>query len=75
MHASTGGAHLRGVMTCVRINVASNRWICAGVGERGTSIVINWAGDRQLDSALTQVGLTTDGSNTFDGGEMNICYL
>lgn len=58
----------------VLTNLTGNTWMGQGSGLQGTRTVIV-AGSKTLASALTQVRITTsNGTDTFDAGTINILY-
>jgi hypothetical protein len=57
-------------------NITGNVWICSGmvnmrVGVTGICLV---SGTKTLSATLDRVRITRSGSNTFDAGQVNICY-
>jgi hypothetical protein len=54
----------------------SNRWVCSGVlGNTGNTITHTLGGAKELSDTLTQVRITTtNGTDTFDAGTINIMY-
>lgn len=58
------------------IVTASNLWACAGVlALSNSAAVFNVAGTKALSATLTTVRLTTtNGTDTFDGGTINVQY-
>ncbi len=66
-----------GVMTLVLASEANDVWVMTSTVARddGTATVFNSAGRKGLDTALTQLKLTTfNGTDTFDEGAINIMY-
>lgn len=56
-------------------NITGNYWICSYAGKNTTAIVCVGGGSKQLSATLNSVRVTTTGgSNTFDGGQINILY-
>ena len=56
-------------------NFNSNVWVAQGVLGQSNVVAASYtAGSKSLASALTQVRFTTDGTDTFDAGSINILY-
>jgi hypothetical protein len=79
-HITNSVAHsaarlLYGVITLTLENSSTFNWTCAGIvtlNNPGTNMV---AGKKALSAELTQIAITTaGGTDTFDGGAMNISY-
>lgn len=75
---SGDGAHaISGVVTLMLVDSATNTW-SAGLGIAGHTGSLNpvfGGGVKSLSAALDRVRLTTsNGSDTFDGGKINIIY-
>lgn len=54
-----------------------NAWVADGVlrtGTDGSNFTVNSAGEKTLSAELTQIRLTHNGSNSFDGGAYSILY-
>lgn len=63
-----------GIITFELIN-ASNQWIVsANLGRTDSQDVYVSGGGKALSAELTTVRITSDGSNTFDGGTVNVQY-
>jgi hypothetical protein len=59
--------------TITLINVGSNNWVCNGISGSATTLGTTTAAIA-LSSALTQIGLVTNGVSTFSGGTLSIIY-
>jgi hypothetical protein len=60
--------------TIVLLNLTGNTWLGNGSGIQGTRTIIN-AGSKDLSATLDRVRLTTtNGTDTFDAGTINILY-
>lgn len=59
-------------------NMSGNKWICTAVhtGKDGVNEgTVQMAGEKTLSDTLTQVRITTvNGTDTFDGGTINLMY-
>jgi hypothetical protein len=62
--------------TITLLNVSGNIWACSGmIGGNATEVVCKTAGAKTLSDTLTQVRITTsNGTDTFDAGSINILY-
>lgn len=69
--AGAGDLH-SGVMSLRRVD--GNKWACSGVVRLGASGSSGgaFAGRKELTGALTQISVTRTGTNTFDGGTVNV---
>jgi hypothetical protein len=66
------GNSLSGHMSITK--VSGNLWVSSHAARFSTTQVVLGGGSKTLDAELTQVRITTDGSNTFDAGTINISY-
>jgi len=56
-------------------NFSSNTWTQSGVLGRGDGVAtVSSAGAKSLSAVLTQLRVTTSGTDTFDAGSINIMY-
>ena len=57
-------------------NVSGNIWVASGTFASTTEAVTRWtAGNKTLSAVLTQIRITTsNGTDTFDAGSINIMY-
>jgi len=57
-------------------NVSGNIWVASGTCASTTEAVMRWtAGNKTLSDVLTQVRVTTtNGTDTFDAGSINILF-
>jgi hypothetical protein len=71
----TGGASNTNTGTLVLTQISTNRWVVNGrfAGE-STFVTADITGVKELSDTLTQVRITTSGSDTFDFGSINIMY-
>lgn len=58
--------------TATLVHNGSNRWGLACPGHNATAVWTNAAGSKTLSGALTQIKLTRSGTDTFDGGFVNV---
>ena len=67
---------LNGSITIVLINSSTNLWAASGVfGTSNAAEVISVAGSKPLSATLDRVRITTtNGTDTFDAGTINIMY-
>lgn len=67
---------LSGVMTLTLLDAATNRWNISGIlNTNGSSTLIMVAGTKPLSATLDRVRFTTsNGTDAFDGGTVNILY-
>lgn len=83
--ASTSGFFLQsilaadafsGVITLALLDAATNRWNISGIlNENGSATLVMVAGTKPLSAAIDRVRFTTsNGTDTFDGGTVNILY-
>lgn len=65
-----GTRSLSGSLTL--FHFGSNKWISNHTAKLTTTNVVSGAGDKTLSGELDRVKITVSGTNTFDGGEVNI---
>jgi len=71
----SGGASdiYTGIITLAKLS--GNLWVCSGSLQKTVGNVITTAGSKTLGGTLDRIRLTaTNGSDTFDGGSVNILY-
>jgi hypothetical protein len=73
--ANTASNAFSGLMTLTRISAAAFTWSSTHSGKYNTTGVSAGGGAKSLSAALDRVRLTVSGSNTFDGGSVNVGYL
>jgi len=72
LHWSSGSAFAsRG--TFVLVNMSGNKWVSTGI-TTNDSVTNLSSGVKTLSGTLTQIALDTTGTNSFDGGNVNIFY-
>jgi len=71
----SSGQALRGMVILQLENSSSYTWACSGTLVPAGNILYSLAGWKSLSGELDRVRLTTDGSDTFDAGEINIAYI
>ncbi len=54
--------------------IGSNLWVASYAGKCDANLLSIGGGSKTLLSALTTVSITRTGTNTFDGGSINILY-
>jgi len=69
-----GAGLASGHLVLTRIDGTSNTWIASHTGETITGVVSVGGGNKTLSGELTQIRLTRSGTDTFDGGSVNITY-
>lgn len=73
MRMGSAGNIANGVLTIY--NITGNIWVASGTHEKDQAgNDESSAGRKQLSAALTTVRLTRTGTNTFDGGQVNVFY-
>ena len=63
---------ISGTMVLTLLDSATNQWVSTHTVKSGGNIVSHGGGDKSLSGTLTQVRITTTGSDTFDAGKINI---
>jgi hypothetical protein len=69
-----GANTITGIMTLDLMDAASFLWVESHVVKQSATAAIFGGGDKALSAELTQVTITRDGTNTFDGGSINISH-
>lgn len=72
LFANTNARAIYGHMTLT--NVAGNTWDSSHVARNETTQVTIGGGGKSLSDTLTQIRITRTGTDTFDGGQVNIMY-
>lgn len=73
--AITDGARsYSGTITLTLLDAASFTWVASVAGKITSGLVLVGGGDKALSAELTQIRITRSGTNTFDGGNVNILY-
>jgi hypothetical protein len=55
-------------------NISGNIWVSSHVAKSDTSTLLSGAGDVSLGAVLTAVRITSNSTDTFDAGTVNIIY-
>jgi hypothetical protein len=63
-----------GILTLELIDPATNLWVSSHNGKLTGQRAIEGGGRKALSGALTQLRVTTTGSDTFDAGMINFSY-
>lgn len=76
LQSTLAASALSGVITLTLLDAATNRWNASGImNVNGSSTLIMVAGTKSLSATLDRVRFTTsNGTDTFDGGTVNILY-
>jgi hypothetical protein len=72
VHIGSASGTFTGKMSLV--NITGNAWISSHVGKITSAFVVMGGGTKTLSATLDRVRVTRTGSNTFDAGQINICY-
>ena len=64
---------MRGVLTIHLEDESAFTWVAGGVMQSDANILLT-SGDKSLASELTTITITRTGTNTFDGGSVNVSY-
>lgn len=63
-----------GIIRLRLANSSTNTWVMDGVTKANTTTTTVSAGEKALSGELTQIKLDTNGTDTFDAGQINIQY-
>lgn len=75
INSGGAGSLHNGTLTMTLENASTNTWTASGIlGLSNSTTVYVCAGSKPLAGALSVVKLMTNGSDTFDAGEVNITY-
>ena len=72
LEISNSGLKFSGIMSIRRLNSASNTWVSSHAGRIADAQFVSGGGRVNLGGELTQLRLGRNGTNSFDGGEVNI---
>lgn len=77
INISAANAIRRGAITLTKMSTTSNTWTCSGsVADETTVTVSTVSGSKQTSAALDRIRITTsNGTDTFDNGSVNISYI
>jgi len=72
IRVSSASSSFNGLVDLFLSDSSTNTWVQKHAGERSDSLVILGGGKKSLSAELTQIRITTTGSNTFDNGNVNV---
>lgn len=75
MRINGAGEIFSGTMELSLKDSSNFTWVSTHAGKRGTDGSLVGGGHKSLSAELTQVRITRSGSNTFDGGSINILTI
>lgn len=70
----TASRAFSGSVVITLVDAATFSWVASGCGKITSGLVVVGGGDKSLSAELTQVRVTRTGTDTFDGGNVNILY-
>jgi hypothetical protein len=72
IHGGNASNILSAIMTIK--NITGNQWIASHAGKTNTTTTVSGAGRKTTASAINILRVTGTAGNTFDAGQVNICY-